>query len=117
MISPLFTCFAANSLFVVNQNACFRVCIIALARPNTFFATCIAMAAHSKKTVMVRIGRIIFRGLGSRFIAAFGEKFDSPNHLANCLLKTGYTVTKGLGIRRAAASNGTWPSGTMVRGT
>jgi predicted nucleotide-binding protein len=65
------------------------------ARPNVLFEAGVAMAAHSKKTVMVRIGRIKpFSDVFGRHIPSLGEDFDSRNDLANRLQKAGCTVNK-----------------------
>jgi predicted nucleotide-binding protein len=65
------------------------------ARPNVLFEAGMAMAAHSKKTVMVRIGRIKpFSDVFGRHIPSLGEDFDSRNDLANRLHKAGCTVNK-----------------------
>lgn len=65
------------------------------ARPNVLFEAGMAMAAHSKKTVMVRIGRIKpFSDVFGRHIPALGEDFDSRNDFANRLQKAGCTVNK-----------------------
>ena len=54
-----------------------------------------AMATHSNKTVMVRIGRIKpFSDVFGRHIPSLGEDFDSRNDLANRLQKAGCTVNK-----------------------
>jgi predicted nucleotide-binding protein len=65
------------------------------ARPNVLFEAGMAMAAHSKKTVMVRIGRIKpFSDVFGRHIPSLGDDFDSRNDLANRLQKAGCTVNK-----------------------
>ncbi|WP_038965603.1 TIR domain-containing protein [Bradyrhizobium diazoefficiens] len=65
------------------------------ARPNVLFEAGMAMAAHSKKTVMVRIGKIKpFSDVFGRHIPSLGDDFDSRNDLANRLQKAGCTVNK-----------------------
>lgn len=65
------------------------------ARPNVLFEAGMAMAAHSKKTVMVKIGRIKqFSDVFGRHIPSLGDDFDSRNDLANRLQKAGCTVNR-----------------------
>ena len=65
------------------------------ARPNVLFEAGMAMAAHSEKTVMVRIGRIKpFSDVFGRHIPTLGDDFESRNDFANRLHKAGCTVNR-----------------------
>jgi predicted nucleotide-binding protein len=65
------------------------------ARPNVLFEAGMAMAAHSKKTILVRFGKVKhFSDVFGRHIPSLGDDFDSRNDFANRLEKAGCTVNR-----------------------